>query len=329
MTAHDTVASHHVHVFTLGGTIAMQDTGGGARPTLDAAALLGEVGVTGVEVTGEAFRQVPSCALELGDLTALAARIDEVVQAGAEGVVVSQGTDTLAESAFALDLLCGVTAPVVVTGAMRHPSLPSADGPANLAAAIRTAATPAARRLGVLVAANDEVHAARHVRKSSTVSTAAFTSPATGPLGWLVEGRLHLHTTPAQPSPTLTLRRPPPPIAVVPAMLGDDLRMAAGVVEAGYAGAVVEAMGAGHVPPAGLEHLTRLAAEVPTVFASRVGAGPTLTATYGYPGSEQDLRDRGLIGAGWLDAAKARLLLALLLAADDDVAETFAAFGGG
>ncbi len=325
----------HVHVLTLGGTIAMHDDGAGATPTLDADALLGGVPLRDVAVTGEAFRQVPSGALTLTDLIALAGRVHEVLDEGVDGVVVSQGTDTLAEAAFALDLLLDVEAPVVFTGAMRHPSLLSPDGPGNLAAAIRAAAAPACRGLGVLAALNDELHAARHVRKTSTVSTAAFTSPATGPLGWVVEGAVHLHTRPTAATPTYRPGPTPPPVALLPVALGDDLRLVEAVADAGYHAVVVEAFGAGHTPPGVVARLAAVHRRTPVVFASQVGAGPTLTRTYGYPGSERDLRAHGLIGAGWLDGPKARVLATLVLgdtslSADAAaLADAFTGFGGG
>ena len=80
------------------------------------------------------------------------------------------------------------------------------------------------------------------------------------------------------------------------------------------AGAVVEVFGAGHAARRNAAALKRLAGRMPVVFASRTGAGGLYTATAGYPGSERDLIDGGLIPAGGLDGLKARVLLALLLA---------------
>ncbi len=90
--------------------------------------------------------------------------------------------------AYALDLLVRSPRPVVVTGAMRNPTVAGADGPANLLAAVQTAASAAAVGLGCLVVLNDEIHAARLVVKGHTARPDAFVSPLGGPLGYVAEG---------------------------------------------------------------------------------------------------------------------------------------------
>jgi len=188
-----------VSVLSLGGTISSVNTGGpGVRPSLTGEALVEAVpGLSEVaEVSAASVRQVPGWQLTVEDLIEVSEEATRAIDEGASGVVVTQGTDSIEETAFALDLLIDRDAPVVVTGAMRNPTLPGADGPANLLAAVTVAADGAACGLGALVVMNDEVHAARFVRKTHTQSPAAFRSPLAGPLGWISEGRASIAARP-------------------------------------------------------------------------------------------------------------------------------------
>src|SRR4051794_17856510 len=162
--------------------------GGGVVVRLGGGDLVAAAGDAGVPVEVRDLRAVPSADLSFATVLDAVAAAGEAVAAGAGGVVLSQGTDTLEETAFLVDLGWPHDAPVVGTGAMRNPTLPGADGPANVAAAVRVAATDAARGRGALVVLADEIHAARRVRKAHSVSTAAFASPDSGPVGHVVEG---------------------------------------------------------------------------------------------------------------------------------------------
>jgi L-asparaginase len=329
-----------VSVLSLGGTIAMTHEGTqagetGVTPTLDAEALVRSVPALAsvASITATQFRQVPGAHLKMADVLALSSKVISEIKAGAKGVVITQGTDTIEEIAFALDLLvdADVDAPVVVTGAMRNPTVPGADGPANILAAVQVAASEVARGLGVLVVMNDEVHAARFVQKTDSLSTGAFRSPSTGPLGRVVEGRVHIlvrlprryHVdcpgSPSSPSSPSSQGRPvDAPVLLLTATLGDDGRLLDQVRRVGYAGLVVQAFGAGHVPDEWVGRLEGLASQMPVVLASRTHAGEVLRQTYGFRGSESDLLARGLISAGPLDGFKARILLTLLLTGGAD-----------
>ena len=328
-------AGSYVTVFGLGGTIAMtQAPGGGVSPALSAPELLAAVpGLDGIEAELRTvdFRRKPGASLTFGDIFELAAAINRVLDNGAAGVVVTQGTDTIEEVAYALDLLVRADAPVVVTGAMRNPTMAGADGPANILAAIRVAISPGARGLGCLVVLGDQIHAARWVQKTHTASPAAFASPGHGPLGEVAEGRVSLPVVPRHRSHAL---RPDPArrvrVGLATIVLGDDGSLAEALGDRAD-GLVVAALGVGHVPADMAPVLGRLADRIPVVLASRIGTGPVHDHTYGYPGSERDLLSRGLISAGCLAPVKARILLHLLIASEADMTRiraTFAMAGG-
>ncbi|MFE5484819.1 asparaginase [Streptomyces sp. NPDC056527] len=298
-----------VTVFTLGGTISAR---GGDASRMTGAEVLAGLGAPDVEVELRDVRRLPSSSLSFEDLVALAHEVREAV-AGGSGVVVVQGTDTLEETAFLLDLLCVTSEPIVVTGAMRRPDLPGADGPANLAAALAVAADPGCRDLGVLVVLADEIHAARLARKTHTTSVATFGSPGAGPLGMVVEGEPRILLRPTGTSAIHPLRLDPAVrVALITLTVGDRGELLE-AVDSRFDGLVVAAFGAGHVPTWLVEPLAELADRIPVVLASRTGAGATLSRTYRGPGSEYDLLHRGLVPAGPLDPAKARLLLHALL----------------
>jgi L-asparaginase len=317
-----------VAVGALGGTIASSSTDGSAVvPTLTAERLAEAVPglVESAEVRAETLAMLPSPSLDEPTVLRALCWAREQVDGGATGVVLTQGTDTLEETSYLLDLFWDRPEPLVVTGAMRAPQSAGADGPANLLTAVRTAVSPGSRDRGVLVAFDDELHQARWVAKTDSVATGAFRSPVFGPIGRYVEGEALYGAPPRRPVPVdlpelrTRLERPLPRVPLVITHLGDKGEVLDVVAAARPDGVVVGGFGAGHVSAEMAEVVGRAAVAVPLVFASRTGAGPTGRAMYGYPGSEVDLVRRGAIPAGWLSPVKARLLLwALLLTGETD-----------
>ncbi|MCL1627889.1 asparaginase [Roseibaca sp. V10] len=323
-----------IAVFALGGTIAMtRGETGAIAPSLSGAALVAAVpGLTDVaDIAVHSPLQKPGASLTISDILAVASEVRSALANGANGAVVVQGTDTIEETAFLLDCVLETSAPVVVTGAMRGPEAAGADGPANLLASAIVAAS-GARNTGVLVVLGDTAHAARHVRKGHTARPDAFTSAPFGPLGYVFEGqfRQYLHRSVGQ-TLYLDTDTPIPPVALLQIGLGDDGRMLRHLPEMGFEGAVIAAMGAGHVPQPIVEELGILADTIPVVLSSRVATGPVFENTYGFPGSEIDLLKRNLVPGGSLGPLKARLLLQLGLAAghnqNTDIQKLFVSWG--
>jgi L-asparaginase len=308
-----------VAVFALGGTIASSaDPDGVAIVGLSGDELLNTVpGVTEVaDVEVFTVAMVPSGDLRLHHLFELRDQVARAIISGTQGVVVTQGTDTLEETAYAFELLTSFDEPVIFTAAMRSSDALSPDGPANLMAAVRVAACPDARGCGVLVVLNDEIHSATDVRKMHTSSTAAFASPLVGPVGYITEGRVRVLRKPAG-RVTIDVPRDAEDarVALVTVAFDDDDGLIGAVTELGYDGLVLAAFGGGHVPSWTVPAIERVAARIPTVLASRTPSGELLRHSYGYAGSETDVLARGLISAVGLSATKARILLRLLLVA--------------
>lgn len=324
-----------VRVLFLGGTISMTPSmspdaaaGSGATPRLGSAEILESLAARigeDLAVEGVDLCRVGSSHLTFEHLLDVTRAARKAVDEGVDGVVVVQGTDSMEESGWFLDLLWPYDVPVVFTGAMRNPALPGADGAANLLAALTVAADPRWREQGVLLLLNDEVHAARHVAKRHTSSPAAFESPGAGPLGRMLEGRaaptLRVARRSALPVPETVPTRVPVHFAAVgedPAVLRALGLVADGLVVAGF--------GAGHVKADVAEAAGELAARIPVVLASRAGSGSVHTRTYGGAGSEEDLLGKGLVNGGQLAPLKARVLLALLLGGGADRDTIRAAF---
>lgn len=326
-----------VAVVACGGTIASEPDEGGAAPAKtgdDLVAAVPEIeeyaGVTAREVCSQ-----PGFDVRWRDVLATATAAREAVAEGADGVVVTHGTDTLADTAFALDLLTDLDAPVVVTGAQRRLDEPSSDAPANLTLAVRAAAD---RRFapGAHVAFDDELHAARDVIKGHSNALSTMSSPGTGPVATFTRADSRVVREPerglaVEPLLEAVDRGEDPVesagrIPEVPVIHSGTGVGAAGVeraVDAGVVGLVIEGTGLGNATAAVGDAVAEAVDEVPVVVAGRPPAGPT-EPVYGTPGGAVTLREHGVVFAGALPASKARVALALGLAAglDGDVLGT-------
>ena len=323
----------HITLLSTGGTIAMRSQdGAGGQVALGARDHLAVIraAMPGLEITAIDVLAKPSASFAISDLAAIAGAVKKA-RATTDGVIVTHGTDTLEETAFALELALPRGAPVVLTGSMRRGDEPGADGPANLVAAARVAAHPASRDLGVLVAIDDEIHWGPLVRKAHAFRVHAFSSAPFGPIGWIAEGEPKYVLRPVLALPEVGFGLELARVPILECGPGVEPAHVDALAEVSD-GMVLSLPGAGHVDAAAVEALARAAVTLPVVFASRTGAGQTLRGAYGFAGSERDLLARGLIGAGMLDARKARILLMMRLSQGADrgvIAGDFAALGGG
>jgi L-asparaginase len=313
----------------MGGTISAARTGDSAEvsPSLKAEALIASIPVLSqvAQVEWGDVTTMSSRAVRLEDMHAVARETVKALDEGCDGVVVTHGTDTIEETAYALALMVPRGKPVVVTGAMRNPTLPGADGPANLAEAFMAAARPEAGRLGPVVLLNDEVHAARFATKSHSTRPSSFVSAGAGPIGEVIEGRAYFWFAPTYddylgmpddvPSATVPL------IKVASGV--DDLLLRAAIDQTPPA-IVIECFGSGYVPLTLLDAIdAAVTAGISIVMAPRALAGRTVDRSGGMHGAEMHLIDRGMIPAGHISGHKARLRVMVGLALCLDVRSLF------
>lgn len=300
-----------VLVVATGGTIAGRSSGGQLTGAQLVEAVPELAGVARIEV--EEFARVGSSAMTPDHWLRLARRINEAFDEDEDlaGVLVTHGTDTMEETAYFLHLTIDDARPVVLVGSMRNASAVSADGPANLLSGTRVAVAPEARRQGVLVVMNDEIHSARDVRKTDNNRVDTFASSEWGALGVVdvdrvlfrrriatrhtIDSELHLGSADRLPD-----------VRIVTDYAGNDGAVLRSFGEDGVEGVVVHAFGGGRPSPEMRRAAEEVAAlGVPVVLASRVPEGRVM-------GSAQNL-ERGVLAAGDLPPHKVRVLLMLAL----------------
>ena len=307
-------------VITTGGTIATSAGPEGVlRPTRTGAQLVSglDVGAEVVDLMSlDSSRLAPADWVRIGDAVAGA------VAGGADGVVVTHGTDSMEETALWLDLTYPGPAPVVLTGAARPADAPDADGPANLRDALIVAADPAARELGVLLSFAGTVWAPLGTTKLGLPLGGPGLFGGTPPLARVADGSFAV--TAAKQRPYLGRVTTTPRVDIAAAYPGSDGTAIDAFTAAGARGVVVEAMGAGNAGTAVVDAVARACAHgVAVAIATRVPGGGT-RAVYG-PG--HDLVSAGAVLVPRLRASQARVLMMAALGAGLPVADVVARWG--
>lgn len=266
------------------------------------------------QLSQESVLNVPSPHITLQHWLLLKTRIEKAVnEEQYNGIVITHGTDTLEETAYFLDLALNVNVPVAITGAMRSSNELGSDGLINLQSAILVALCPESRNKGVLVVMNDEIHNAKFVTKTHTTNVATFQTPTFGPCGLIAKNRVlyFQQLTEYERFPIQTVTRTN--VQLVKAYAGMDSFLLEQLAHHGCNGVVIEALGAGNLPPsclAGLDALLR--ADIPVVLVSRAFNGVTQDV-YDYLGGGKQLKQQHVIFTTGLSGQKARIKLLVLL----------------
>lgn len=308
-------AEGHVVVLSTGGTIAStHDKTGAVVPTVTGSKLVEPLSDTSdnnkLTLEVKDIAKLDSSAMTLDDTDSIITAVNkELRRDDVDGVVVTHGTDSMEETAIAVDTFQDSEKPVALTGAMRPFDDPNPDGPDNLALAVKTVTDPANRGRGTFIAFADHVIPARGAFKSDTSKADGFAN----------------NNGEKQPQRPKALKFKPlgnTRVDIIAAYPGAPADLIQRSLDSGAEGIVIEGMGAGNIGDELAQAAQAAAKKVPVVLTTRVDHGP-VEGIYGGAGGGATLADAGVISSGTLRAPQARMLLAAAITTDTDPAELF------
>lgn len=295
-------------VLHTGGTISMQADQNGAvesspiNPMTQVTSPLENIEVVSVD-----FLNLPSPHIQIDHMMMIYKKIREEAS-HFDGFVITHGTDTLEETAYFLDTMSIPQKPIVMTGAMRSSNELGSDGIYNYRTALRVAADEKSADKGVLVVMNDEIHAAKYVTKTHTTNVSTFQTPTHGPLG-LVTKRKILFFKAADKRVRFDLQAINGVVPIIKSYADMDTILLDALVEAPISGLVIEALGAGNLPPASISAIKKLInKQLPIVLVSRCFNG-IAEPVYAYDGGGIQLEELGVLFVKELNPQKARIKL--------------------
>lgn len=306
-------------VLSTGGTIAStHDDKGAVVPTVKGSDLVdplySEFDKDKLELEVKDIANLDSSAMTLADTDKIITAVQEQLERDdVDGVIVTHGTDSMEETAIALDTFHDSDKPVVLTGAMRPFDDSDPDGPENLATAVETVTNPDYAGHGTFIAFGGKVIPARGAFKSDTEKADGFATNS--------EEKFPERPAALDYSPLRDVR-----VDIIAAYPGAPADLIEQSLAKGAQAIVIEGMGSGNIGPDLANAAMQAAKTVPVVLSTRVDHGP-VEGIYGGAGGGATLADAGVIPSGNLRAPQSRMLLAAAVATETDAQKLFSPAG--
>jgi glutamyl-tRNA(Gln) amidotransferase subunit D len=256
----------------------------------------------------------------------LARAVYEEIEAGADGVVVMHGTDTMQFTASALAFMLDTPVPIVFTGSQRSADRPSSDNVMNAVCAVEAATSDCAEVLVCMHASENDtecaLHRATRVRKNHTSRRDAFETIGNEPLGtvdYATETVTFHRSYDEQGATTLDIA---PDLETEVELVKSTPGMSEAFLDVcdGKEGVVIEGTGLGHVNTGLIDRIEQLIEDGTTVvMTSQCIDGRVCDRVYD---TGRDLLDAGIIEGEDILPGTAMVKLMWTLANRSSVRET-------
>ncbi len=208
----------------------------------------------------------------------LARAVVEEIEAGANGIIITHGTDTMMYTAAALSFMIETPVPVVLVGSQRSADRPSSDNAMNMICAALVAISDIAEVSVVMHGSTSddfcEIHRGTKVRKMHTSRRDAFKSINFLPIGVVDYDAGEIETSidyirrgekPLKFKPGME-----PKCALVKFTPGADPNILDYYINSGYRGLVLEGTGLGHVSTKWIPMIRKATdAKIPVIVTSQ------------------------------------------------------------
>jgi len=234
----------------------------------------------------------------------LARAVYEEIKSGAEGVIITHGTDTMSYTAAALSFMLSTPVPIVLVGSQRSADRPSSDNAMNAICAARVATSDIAEVCVVMHGSMSDdfcyIHRGTKVRKMHTSRRDAFKSINSLPIGKVdyPSGRIsfNLPYTKRDEKKLAINDKLEDKCALIKYVTGMKGELLLLYKDAGYKGLVIEGTGLGHVSTDWISFIREvIEAGIPVVMTSQCIHGRVCDRVYD---TGRDLLKAGVIEAG-------------------------------
>ncbi|WP_337969916.1 asparaginase [Virgibacillus salexigens] len=264
-----------------------------------------------IDVEVESLFQKASMHILFEDLLELKNRIDyQLAKDDVSGVVVTQGTDTLEESSYFINLITNHKKPIVFTGSQRSPGEVGTDAFINIKHAILTSCSEDLNDVGVVVVFNERIFHSRYVKKEHASNIQGFNSFGFGYLGIIDNETVHMFQKPLENEfYPISISTTLPTIDIIKCYMGANDRFLKASREAGVDGIILEGVGRGQVTPNMMAEIAHCIQKGIYVVITTSAVEGEVYTTYDYEGSTFDLKKAGVILGRDYDSKKARIRL--------------------